>query len=708
MKFVALAIGIFIIGISFVPSAFALTEYRIYIADLPEWADYASNVMYDATKFWEENNSNLKFYEVDDPAFSDFSVQWVKEFGTENVGYAFGSQFIEVGLGDSLCGDKWQPYSANYVAGIMEHEMGHVLGLEHSDDPNDIMYPTALNFEYGIMEQDVSFTEDYAWFIPVCTSKQVTTFNYEVDTGELTYGFDIYFVPSSKALDQYAGGKAFDYYAGNGCKGENYLQFGGTCESVSSESGLLVIAPSKLTNSLTTVAIKLQEVSQQSKQTTEIPKIAPTNPITPTNPDITVSNSYDLYVDPQQRFSIKYPSSWIIDNQSTEEYMVGFYDKNEWTSSIFILYAENIEYAGLSDQKILAEIDSYEKEFCNTATYDVDSFVCYSYQSLNQDVFSLSSVTKSYDIAYTTTRQYNDPNFPGEYTILTTLTEVHDGNNAWLVYTETDEYAYETFKENLQTSVDSFKLIKSSNKPPSEVPTLPTPAPNPIPQSSEGIVIGSAELGTVKIDQETYVIAPYEQTQIKIYGTVVDPNKGDRIALTFTYPDGTTNGNLVFPTSQGYYENYLILDYNSPRGEYEVLVSMKRQIAGIMTFNVVEKTNTITETKPEIKQPEIQPLPEKESDSQKFTAKFIDPTKDPQHYVDRYNNEPEYKEWFDTNYSQYSSIYEAVGLPEPDEKKLPDWVRNIFIWYGEGQISENDLINAIEFLVNEGIIKVKT
>jgi len=47
-------------------------------------------------------------------------------------------------------------------------------------------------------------------------------------------------------------------------------------------------------------------------------------------------------------------------------------------------------------------------------------------------------------------------------------------------------------------------------------------------------------------------------------------------------------------------------------------------------------------------------------------ASFVDQTKDPQHYIDRYNNEPAYKEWFDENYPQYSSIYEAVGLDQED------------------------------------------
>ena len=53
-------------------------------------------------------------------------------------------------------------------------------------------------------------------------------------------------------------------------------------------------------------------------------------------------------------------------------------------------------------------------------------------------------------------------------------------------------------------------------------------------------------------------------------------------------------------------------------------------------------------------------------------ASFVDQTKDPQHYIDRYNNEPKYKEWFDTNYPQYSSIYEAVGLEEPTPEPTPE------------------------------------
>ena len=66
-------------------------------------------------------------------------------------------------------------------------------------------------------------------------------------------------------------------------------------------------------------------------------------------------------------------------------------------------------------------------------------------------------------------------------------------------------------------------------------------------------------------------------------------------------------------------------------------------------------------------EPVIEPKVEPVIEPIKSTiASFVDATKDPQSYVDRYNNESTYKEWFDENYSQYSSIYEAVGLEEPE------------------------------------------
>jgi len=53
--------------------------------------------------------------------------------------------------------------------------------------------------------------------------------------------------------------------------------------------------------------------------------------------------------------------------------------------------------------------------------------------------------------------------------------------------------------------------------------------------------------------------------------------------------------------------------------------------------------------------------------------------------------------------------FESITITQhafAEESKIPDWVRNIFIWYGQGQISEDDVLNAITFLVTNQIIQI--
>ena len=72
-----------------------------------------------------------------------------------------------------------------------------------------------------------------------------------------------------------------------------------------------------------------------------------------------------------------------------------------------------------------------------------------------------------------------------------------------------------------------------------------------------------------------------------------------------------------------------------------------------------------TEPKP------TKPKPTEPKPTELGIASFVDKTKDPQSYVDRYNNEATYKKWFDDNFSEYDSIYQAVGLDEPLQIPAP-------------------------------------
>ena len=42
-----------------------------------------------------------------------------------------------------------------------------------------------------------------------------------------------------------------------------------------------------------------------------------------------------------------------------------------------------------------------------------------------------------------------------------------------------------------------------------------------------------------------------------------------------------------------------------------------------------------------------------------------------------------------------------------EESTLPEWVKNIFVWFGQGVVSESELLGAIEWLIENNIIKVK-
>ena len=57
-----------------------------------------------------------------------------------------------------------------------------------------------------------------------------------------------------------------------------------------------------------------------------------------------------------------------------------------------------------------------------------------------------------------------------------------------------------------------------------------------------------------------------------------------------------------------------------------------------------------------------------------------------------------------TAQTTFSYSIESHAMPS----KIPAWVRNDFIWYGQGTISEDDLLGAIKFLVDNGIIQLRS
>jgi len=92
----------------------------------------------------------------------------------------------------------------------------------------------------------------------------------------------------------------------------------------------------------------------------------------------------------------------------------------------------------------------------------------------------------------------------------------------------------------------------------------------------------------------------------------------------------------------------------------------------------LEDRETITVT---VNEATKTPSPQSEPEPTKNIPNFVDPQKGVQYYLDRYNNEPAYKSWFDDNFPDYT-IEEAIELAIPGSfpeeleptKNIPNFV----------------------------------
>tara|TARA_B100000686_G_scaffold148639_1_gene155999 strand:- start:599 stop:2092 length:1494 start_codon:yes stop_codon:yes gene_type:complete len=141
-------------------------EYKIYVNEQPAALplDHVSTLG-NSFKVWEEqeftandgNKAKIHFITTNKKTEANLWVTWVvRDLGEGVLGHAnLGKGIVEVALGGYGCDGNFQLFHVDTVEYIMTHELGHGIGLKHSDDPDDIMYPAMKKTDYAYCLLDV-------------------------------------------------------------------------------------------------------------------------------------------------------------------------------------------------------------------------------------------------------------------------------------------------------------------------------------------------------------------------------------------------------------------------------------------------------------------------------------------------------------------------------------------------------------------------
>lgn len=247
----AVAVGIILVNILYGHHVYlflndqSLSKYSVYVHLQPGWESSTANILYDVTISW------------DGPEWEDSAP-----YNTNTVDSQQGRQVVLLHHGFSDCESSWSPPLYRYAADLVRSAIHKIRGVQLNSDPYAPVLPDEPNTAYTDSEQAELTRSGYTQFIPVCTEQETSSFRYAVSVNDPEVAFDVYFVPSiQEAADYFGNDGSFEAYDSETCGALNRHSYSGYCGNVGPESGLLIILPDLLKQSITKVSVSLQEVT---------------------------------------------------------------------------------------------------------------------------------------------------------------------------------------------------------------------------------------------------------------------------------------------------------------------------------------------------------------------------------------------------------------------------------------------------------------
>ncbi len=148
--------------------------------------------------------------------------------------------------------------------------------------------------------------------------------------------------------------------------------------------------------------------------------------------------------------------------------------------------------------------------------------------------------------------------------------------------------------------------------------------------------------------------------------------------------------------------------------EEEILITPRaNQLWGTQIAGMLDDEKIMKSGKPVLGQYEIKVITELGTATGSAYFTIIKPS-DPQVYIETVEKEisPTLQDNNSTSVTeiendQEESLEDSELISNGEvEPKVPEWVKNIALWYGQGILSEDEFIDAIRFLIKEGVVIV--